>query len=185
MGKPSQVIVVLEDGRQRMLIHRYLISCGLRAHQLRIRQSPSGRGSAENWVQKTFVQEATEYRVRQTRAQTALIVMVDADANTGQYRLRQLDASLTDGDKPTVDENERIARLVPRRNVETWILCLNDETVDEETDYKNTRNDWNKLIPEAGETLRQWSRPNSSPPSHWIESLRFGAQELRRLRPAG
>ena len=31
-------------------------------------------------------------------------------------------------------EHEQIARLVPKRNVETWILCLNGQAADEDTD---------------------------------------------------
>jgi hypothetical protein len=88
---------------------------------------------------------------------------------------------LRDGGKETVRVSERIARLVPKRNIETWILCLNEQEVNEETDYKRTRDDWNELIPQAAETLFQWTRSRAEPPNHCVDSLRSGVSELKRL----
>lgn len=119
---------------------------------------------------------------RSHQAKTALIVIIDADTHTVQDRLRQLDQALIDGGKQTVVESEQIARLVPRRNIETWILCLNEQAVVEETDYKKTRDDWNELIPPAAKTPVQWTRPNAKPPNHCIDSLRSGVRELNRLK---
>ncbi|HMD99103.1 MAG TPA: hypothetical protein VKM93_17460 [Terriglobia bacterium] len=183
MSKPSQVIVVLEDDHHEMLIYRYLVNCGLKRYAIRIHRSPSGQGSAEGWVRKTFVRETNVYRSRQARALTALIVMIDADTRTVQERWNQLDETLTESGNPIVGEGERIARLVPRRNVETWILCLNGQAVDEETDYKRAGSDWNKLIPTASETLYQWTRSPAEPRDHCVSSLRTGVRELKRLRP--
>jgi hypothetical protein len=182
VNKPSLVIVVLEDDHQKMLVYRYLIKRGLKAYAMRIERSPSGEGSAESWVRKRFVKEVTAYRNRQAR--TALIVVIDADTGTVQDRLRQLDRALTDSGKSTVDTGtEQIARLVPKRNIETWVLCLlNIQAVDEETDYKGTRDDWNELIPPAAETLFQWTRSSADPPNRCIDSLRSGVRELSRLK---
>lgn len=154
MSKVSQVIVLVEDQSQKMLIYRYLIGTGLKAHAVRIELSPSGKGSAENWVRKRFPQEASVYRNR--HAQTALIVAIDADTLTVQARLGQLDQALKDSGMPAVLDGEQIARLVPKRNVETWILCLNRQPVDEVSDYKASKSDWTSLIRSAAETLRQW-----------------------------
>ncbi len=182
MSKPSRVFVLLEDEHHEMLVRRYLIKCGLKSHEMRIDRSPSGQGSAESWVRKRFVEETNEYRNRQARAQTALIVMIDADIGTVQDRLNQLDEALTESGEKTVGKRERIARLVPKRNVETWILCLNERVVDEETDYRSTGNNWNELIPTASETLWEWKRSPAEPPDHCVASLRTGVRELKRLR---
>src|SRR5437879_5761518 len=120
MNKPSLVIVVLEDDHQKMLIYRYLVKCGWQRHAVRIHQSPSGRGSAESWVRERFVKETIACRSRQARALTVLIVMIDADTRTVHDRLNQLDQALTDNGQGTVADTERIARLIPKRNVETW-----------------------------------------------------------------
>lgn len=182
MSKPSRVIFIVEDELQGRLIYRYLLKRGLGRHDLREKRSPSGRGSAENWVRETFVTETNEYRRRQTRAQSALVVMIDADARSVQDRWNQLDQALRDNDEAVVGRNERIARLVPKRNVETWILCLNEQDVNESADYSEAKRNWNKLIPQAGETLSQWTQSKNVPPSHCVSSLRIGVRELKRLR---
>jgi hypothetical protein len=179
MSKTSLTIILLEDDHHKMLIYRHLRNCGAGHHQIRIELSPAGEGSAENWVRKRFVKETRAYRSRWAR--TALIVMIDADSYDVMDRLAQLDQALRENGDPTVGKDERIARLIPKRNVETWILCMNGQAVDEETDYKRTRNDWNSLIPKAARTLHQWTHLESEPPSRCVDSLRSSIGELRRL----
>jgi len=108
--------------------------------------------------------------------------MIDADTRTVEDRLNQLDLALTDGGEQTVADTERIARLIPKRNVETWILCLNEQAVDEGTDYTETGSNWNKLIPQAAERLSRWTRSTTEPPNYCVSSLRTGRRELRRLK---
>lgn len=166
-----------------MLIYRYLKKHGLNGHQMTFRPSPPGAGSAENWVRNEFAVEVGAYRSRQTRARTELIVVIDADTRTVQQRLSQLDQALLDNGKRAVDtDTERIARLVPKRNIETWILCLNERPVDEETDYKRARNNWSELTVSAAETLFHWTRPSVQLPNNFVDSLRRGIEELVRLR---
>ncbi len=183
MSKSSRVyvIVVLEDSRHEMLVRRYLKKHGMGEREMRIERSPSGRGNAEGWVRKTFVKEVNVYRSRP--AKTALIVVIDADAHTVQDRWKQLDGAIEEAGKQRVDvQHEQIARLVPKRNVETWILCLRGDEVDEISDYKTTRDDWNDLIPQAAGTMLEWTRQNTELPSHCIDSLRTGVIELKRLK---
>ena len=182
MSKPSRVIVVLEDDHHEKLLYRYLIECGWKRRQIYIPPPPSGQGSAEGWVRREFVKETNAYRNRQARAQTGLIVMIDADKYTVRERWNQLDQALQDSGEKTVGKRERIARLVPKRNVETWILCLNEQTVNEDDDYTSTRSSWNELIDRGAETLCQWTRSTTEPPNHCVSSLRIGVRELRRLK---
>ena len=180
MHKRCLVIVIAEDEHHEALIRRFLRECGLTRHEIRIERSPSGQGSAEHWVRKRFVIEVSVFRSR--HAQTKLIVIIDADTSTVHNRIRQLDQALPDSQKPIIGTSaEQIARLVPKRNVETWILCLNGQDVDEETDYKGTRDDWSQQITPAAETLFQWTRPNIQP-LQCIDSLQRGVTELKRLR---
>lgn len=89
---------------------------------------------------------------------------------------------LDSGQAAVSPETEDIARLVPKRNVETWIMCLNGERVDEDSDYKDARNDWTLLIPPAAATLVGWTPSGQELPNYCVESLRTGIQELRRVR---
>jgi len=181
MSKPSFVIVVVEDEHHEMLVRRYLKKQGVGPHQVTYLRSPSGEGSAEQWVRTRFAKEVSAYRNRQARAATALILVIDADAHTVQGRLTQLSGALEERGIQAIGNAEQVARLVPKRNVETWILCLNAEAVDEETDYKE-RGDWNELIPQAAATLFQWTRAQGELPDHCVGSLRTSIKELNRLR---
>jgi len=181
MSKPSSVIVIVEDERHEMLVRRYLKKCGMGAHQVTYVRSPSGAGSAEQWVRSRFAKEVSAYRNRRARATTALIVVIDADAHTVLRRLTQLSGELKQSGIQAIGNGEQVAQLVPKRNVETWILSLNQETVDEETDYKERRHDWNELIPEAATTLFRWTRTRAKLPYHCVASLRTGIKELNRL----
>lgn len=182
MSKPSLAVVIVEDDHHEMLVRRYLKKRGLENHQMTIERSPSGEGSAENWVRETFAKEVIRYRNRSQHAHTALIVVIDADVRAVQDRLRQLDDALRTAGRPPVDTKiEEIARLVPKRNVETWILCLNEQPVNEATDYKRNHNNWSELIPPAAATLAEWTRSKDEPPNHCVDSLRNSINELRRL----
>jgi hypothetical protein len=182
VSRPSQVIVLAEDQRQQMLIRRYLRKKGLSFHQLRFTPLHQGEGSGEQRVRQSYPAEIRAWRRRQAKALTALIVVIDADTRTVEDRLGQLAETLRHSEIKPVDPNtERVARLVPRRNVETWILCLNGETVDEEIDYKGTRSDWDQLIRPAAESLNEWTRPNVELPTYCVYSLRRGVSELIHL----
>ncbi len=142
----------------------------------------AGVGSGEQWVREQFAVQVQAYRIRRARAETTLTVVIDADDLRVQERLAQLDRKLDEAQADHIRPDvERIASLVPKRNIETWILCLNDALVDEETDYKRSQSDWAKLIRSGIETLYSWTRPNAQLPASCASSLRLGIAELRRL----
>jgi hypothetical protein len=182
--RPSQVILLVEDGRHEQFIVRYLRRLGLKDRDLRISKSPQGRGAAESWIQKQFAAEVKAYRTRQARVATKLVVVIDADRNTVQQRFRHMDQALQQAGVPSIeDDKEDIARLVPKRNIETWILCENGMAVDEDTDYKQTRNDWAELIRNGVDRLLSWTRPNATVPESCVDSLRLALPQLRKLDP--
>jgi hypothetical protein len=180
MAKPSEVIVLVEDVRQQQIVRRYLRQMGLEAHAMRF-ELPSA-GSGEQWVREQLPVEVLEYRRRRTRAETKLIIVTDADNLTLAERMSQLDRKLKDSNIDLIRVGvEQIARLIPRRNIESWILCLNGVAVNESDDYKRTRNDWSELIRPAAERLYVWSRPNAVVPNICLPSLQDGLAELGRL----
>lgn len=180
VAKPSQIILLVEDNIHQQFIFRYLRTLRYGTHEVRVVKSPSGAGSAEQWVRERFAVEVEACRRRQ--AETKLIVLIDADSHTVQHRISQLDQALREAAGPMiVNDTKEFARLVPKRNIETWILCLNDLQVNEETDYKRTRDSWTELIRTAVGTLYAWTRQNAAVPPVCVESLRFGIRELQRL----
>jgi hypothetical protein len=181
MPRPSQIILLVEDDRHQQFLFRYLRRVGLGIHAIRIVKSPSGAGSAEQWVRERFPIEVEACRTRQ--AQTKLIILIDADKYTVQQRIQQLDQTLQQAGMAPIDNGaEDIARLVPKRNIETWILNLNDVVVDEDADYKGPRVDWVDLIRVAIGKLYAWTRPNSAVPMSCVASLQTGIRELQKLQ---
>jgi len=181
MPKPSQVILLVEDSRHQQFGVRFLRRLGLTQHAIRIEKSPSATGSGEQFVRERFAVEVIAYRRRQ--AQTKLILVIDADNHTLQQRIRHLDHALQKaGVAPIDNETEEIARLVSKRNIETWILCLNHQPVDEVTDYKRTPNDWSQLVRTGVEFLYAWTRPNTAIPQTCVNSLQIGIREIQKLQ---
>lgn len=185
MSKPSLAIILLEDSRQQQLIRKYLKKLSLKPHEMRFYSSPAGQGSAEGWVRRSFAEQISAYRNRQAKAASFLIVVIDADNHSVQERLAQLAQALKNAGKPPIDPGrDQVARLVPKRNIETWILCLNDQVVDEETNYKSPRDDWSELIAHAAEILAQRTSSAASG-DVYLDSLRSGISELKRLKFRG
>jgi hypothetical protein len=180
VARPSQVILLVEDRRHEQFIYRYLRKQGFERHAMRTVKSPSAAGSAEQWVRERFAIEVEACRGRQ--AETRLIVLIDADTQPVRERIAQLDKALREAGAALIpDDTKEIARLVPKRNIETWILCLNDVEVNEDRDYKRTRDNWTELVRTAVSNLYVWTRPRAALPPSCVESLQIGIGELRRL----
>lgn len=193
MSSPSLVLVLAEDQRQKQFIRRFLIRAGVGPHQMTIEISPSGHGSAEQWVRKSFVRQAAKCRARNSRASTGMFVLLDADALSVQTHLNELDEALTASNQSKVDATrDRIARLIPKWSIETWILYLASKggaspVLSEEEPYKNskTAEQWSELIPQAVATFFEWSRQGDAAPADLIDSLRLGIEETPRALAAG
>jgi hypothetical protein len=180
VARVSQVIVLAEDERQQRFVRYYLRKLSYTAHDIRLEPLSSGRGSGEAWVRTRYPPAVEAYRARSGRAQTSLVVAIDADTRDITRRARQLEESLaSEGRSPRAPE-ERIAHLIPRRNIETWILNLNGNPVDEETDFHHAPG-VDDLIDSAAQTLFEWTRPNAAIPAFCVPSLRFAIPEIRRL----
>jgi len=176
-GKPSWVIALVEDSRTKMLLRRYLILSGVRPDQWRFVPQGKWSGSGEQAVRLNYAEQVQAFRIRSAgkQSKTSLMVAIDADTGTVQDRLSQLAAALKESGQAPIDTGtECIAHLVPKKNIETWILCLNGEAVGEEKSYKAERNyreaEWNEKTRLASEALFQWTRSMDDLPAHCVES---------------
>lgn len=179
MGKPSRVVVLAEDQIHQQFIRRYLLYLKYTSHQIYMVDLPSGRGCGEQWVRDRYTREVRACRKRSARAATAVVVVIDADKGDAARRLQQFERALTEGALPPRERDEKIAHLVPRRNIETWILCLNGISVDEERDYKGMPG--TEQIPAAAKTFFDWTRPNATVPANCIPSILSAIPEIRRI----
>ena len=180
MSRPSQVIILAEDERHERLVRRYLYRLGHSRHDIRVEALPSGRGCGEQWVRERYAGVVKTYRGRSVRAGTSLIAAIDADTGDLDRRLRQFREALDLAGLAARTGGEAIVHLIPKRSVETWVLCLNGRPVDEDTDYSR-EGDVDRLIPAAAVTFFEWSRVNATPPAHCLPSLLAAIPEVRRL----
>jgi len=178
MSKPSQFIVLAEDEIQQRFIRRFLQKL-YDSPSIRNRDLPNSKGSGEQWVREQYAQEVKAYRNRSARAKTALIVAIDADTSEVSQRCRQLRETLKAADERPRTNEETIVHLIPKRNIETWIFCLNGKAVDETTDY--SRRDVDGLIIDAASSFFDWTRSQATLPSHCVPSLVEAIPEANRL----
>jgi hypothetical protein len=179
MGKPSQVIVLAEDARHQQFIRHYLKRLGLSLHEMRFEELPSGRGSGEQWVRERYAGAVMAYRARVVRAQTTLVVAIDANGDANR-RIRQLQRALEEGGAAPRSDHDRIVHLIPNRNIESWIRCLAGANADEDTDYSKEP-DIEQHIKPAASTFFDWSRPSGAVPESCLPSLRSALVEIRKL----
>lgn len=175
----AEVVIVAEDLRQGNFVRRYLNRAD-NSRKLRVEISPKGKGSGEQFVRESYATEVSYYRSRAHHRRAALVIAIDADTETVAEREQQLEEALKKAAEESRGNSEHIALLIPRRRIETWILCLTDEEVNETTDYKSTQ-DIDRKIKQAAETFFDRSRDNYPVPAHCVASLQKGLKEIRRV----
>lgn len=115
----SQIIILCEDRQHEVFIRHFLKKRhNITARQIRVVISPQGRGAGEQYVRREYPIQVKVLRQKHHLSK-ALVTMIDADILTVSERLKQL--------LPLPIETEKIVRLVPKRNIETWIHYLNNE----------------------------------------------------------
>lgn len=179
--------MLVEDQRQQQFMYRFLMEASVNPRQVSFEVSPAGHGSAEQWVRENFAREVGKCRARNARATTGMFVVLDADNESVERRLEVLDnALICAGTKPIFVEQDPIARLIPKRNIETWILFLSaypaNHHLNEQQDYKHTKNteDWSDLIPKASETFYALTRRVPALQGDLLDSIRRGIKEASR-----
>jgi hypothetical protein len=177
VARISQVIVLAEDERHQRFVRRYLYRLDLQ-RVTRFEPLPSGKGCGEQWVRERYADSVRGFRQR--HAKTALIVVIDADSGDMNRRVSQFGNSLSSCQLLPRTAEEKIVHLIPKRNIETWILNLNGERVDEETDFRREPG-VDDAIDSAAQTLFGWSRPHTVIPQHCVPSLRSAIPEIARL----
>ena len=124
MNRASQVVVPAEDERQQRFVRSYLYRLRYTQRDIRFEALPTGRGCGEQWVRGRYAAAVRAYRARASRAKTALIVIIDADQRETEHRVSQFREALNQAQLQARAATERIAHLIPKRNIETWVLCL-------------------------------------------------------------
>ena len=137
MNKGVDVVILAEDVRHRKLLRKYLRRRGYSHHKIReCPWFPKFQAPCLSFVKAEYPLQVQALRDKAHRVNAALLTMVDADEKTVEQRIEEFDALLVADGKTRRADNENIAIVVARRNVETWFYFLEGNDVDEETNYK-------------------------------------------------
>lgn len=166
----AEVVIVAEDLRQGTFVRRYLKRAD-NSRKLRVEISPKGKGAGERFVRESYATELTYYRSRAHHRRAALVIAIDADTETVAERGRQLEEALKKAGEDARRSSESIALLIPKRHIETWIVCLTGQTVDETTDYKSTKDLDSKIQQAAHLIVSHHSSRVSKRFDVWIDSI--------------
>ena len=135
MLRRVRVVVVAEDQQQEMFLRQVLRGRRLDPRDMTFLVCAKGGFAADAWVLRTHGEEARILlAVQHAQPRRGLITVIDADELTVERRHRQLDEAA--GAEPARVSQARIAYVVPRRNIETWLIALAGRQADEVTDYK-------------------------------------------------
>lgn len=134
MGAVSGVSIVLlcEDKQTEVFLRRFLMQRSFDGRDIRTSGFPDGKQSGEQWVRNRYPQELRAIRSRQ---QAYLIVAIDADKHSSRERRKQLDDACLSQNVQCRTQDDSVAILVPRRNIETWLAYVKGEAVDETAIY--------------------------------------------------
>lgn len=176
-----EFVVLCEDAQHKSFIVRCLRRLGFNQRLFRVRPYPAGARSGEQWVREQYPDEVTEQRRRSNYTSASLVAITDADTLSVEERIRRLDDALHEAGCLRRRDGERIALVVPRRNIESWIHFFEssgtvDETADFKPKYRNDAKGCRDAADAAVELCRRSDDESTAPPS-----LITACSELRRI----
>lgn len=130
-----RIVLLCEDSQHEAFLRRFLKGMGWNTREMRVEKSPSATGSAEQWVRERFSKELEAYRQRQYKAASGLIAMIDADTKEVEDRINEFATACNYEQMAFRADDEAVAIVVPKRNIETWIHFLGEDQVDEQKTY--------------------------------------------------
>ena len=130
MSRSVRIVLLCEDSQHETFARRFLLRDGWNLRDLRIVRSPSGRGSAEQFVREHFPQELQAVRAKGGES-VHLIVMIDGDDQGVAGRRASLDAACAERKMLPPGDADHVLICVPTRSIETWLAFLQGEKVDE------------------------------------------------------
>ena len=176
--RKAEFVVLCEDVTHKTFMLRYLKSLGFNFRQIRTKLSPAGRGAGEQWVRERYPEWARAQRRRANHTNASLIAVVDADTLSVDQRREQLDNVLVGAGLSVRDAKERIAIVIPRRNIESWVHFAETREIDETTDFKARYREGKAR--NAADVAIEICRTNSDR-SQVPPSLAVACLELRRV----
>lgn len=177
-----RVTLICEDKQQSTFAREYLRLCGFDTNlkKMKLVISPIGRGSGEQFVRERFVSEIDSFRSKMSYSSSGmvLIFMLDADKIDVHQHLQAFDNLLEAQKMDKRHQFEKIAIIIPKRNIETWIHYLQGHSVNESDAYTKLRRqrECKPLVKHLKEQICPLPLPENAPPS-----LFLACEELNRI----
>ena len=132
-----RVRILCEDKEHNSFVRAFFKSLGVGERKFDTCPLVDGKRSAEGHVRGLLPDALAE--IRKTSENIFLVAVSDADKNNPNLadREKQWNEALRFGGFPEICEADRILRVIPKRNIETWFAWLDgEEAIDEAKDYK-------------------------------------------------
>jgi hypothetical protein len=172
-SRVSKAVLLCEDQEHERLVIAFLKQCGVRSPGRILRSRVASKlkaGGNVGWVLDEFANELRTFRNRQKKAESLLIVVIDADNASVEDRRRELNERAQRAGIDTIGPDE-IAVLIPNRHIETWIRALLGDVVSEHDDCKTNKAPTKEELRKAAARLFEWSRPHAAIGSSCVPSL--------------
>lgn len=181
MSRRAQYVILCEDLQSQVFLRRALLRRGVDSRKIRLAALPWGKGAASQYVIEKYPKYVEAHRSQAAHMAVSLVVHIDSDPQyTVADRHTQLSDALKQAAQHPRNAQERIAHLVPKRNIETWIqFYLQGPPVDEVTEYPKYPKNESACWPAAerfSDDAAQGGTPLDAPPS-----LLQGLQEFQRV----
>jgi hypothetical protein len=152
MGRPEvRTVILYEDQEQECFLRRLVKRLGLRPERFQNCRNNAG-------VLQQLGQEVDALRERNFQKNVGLLVVIDADDKGLHGRVVELlDRIAKDASAGARRDAERIALVVPAREIENWYVHLCVPTarpIDETRDYKPTP-EWRELAKDLGAAAKR------------------------------
>lgn len=176
------VDILAEDNRLASFCLGIVEKLGIQTNRRRIRIAPIPKtGAGYTWLYKKYPEYIARQRKRAHHHNVLFVVGLDADTKTFDERLADLERELEQAGMDTRSADERVACIIPKRNIETWVKHFDGSDVDEEVDFKNKvkRPDFKSA---ADAFVREFNQFRNEPDQlKTLPSLRTAYEEIVRL----
>lgn len=175
----SELVVLFEDAGHLSFARQVLKHCYGRTPRM-VRYQPCVDCTG---VERALPGEVQHFRSRNYQRGRALLVIIDADTYGVEGRKHRLDGILRSAGLDSRNDNERIAYVIPRLEVENWYIhfcCPEHRPIDEARDYKRDPG-WKRLKDDLGSAARDLARAWLTPEQHEPPSVQDARRELARI----
>jgi len=182
-SRATLITLLCEDKRHEQFARRFLMERGVSGRRIRSRIAPPGVGDAKNWVRERYPEELHAYRERANAINNILIVLTDADHETVEKRRETLRQVCRDAEVDTLKVGDRIVLALPKWAIETWILALAGEKLDETeriqpAHKQRAEREWRT----AARVLAEYCAGGKGVVAIVPSSLRIACEEYERVR---